>query len=136
MGRFHQKMASTRNCKGLTSLGLTLPGGWGSRPKLMGSLLCGREAAGGHQAALSGTAATAASLSPAGGRQLPCISQATLQDTGQPWSRLSTGPGLTQGREGGGRRTTFSIRLPAPSQDSTELTFLSFSDCPTRSNGT
>ena len=61
----HKKMASVRNCKGLTSLGLTLLGGQGSRPKLMGSLLCGREAAGGHQAALSSTADIAASLLPA-----------------------------------------------------------------------
>ena len=56
-----------------------------------------------------------------------CISETTLQDPKQPWSRVGTGLGLTQGGERGARRTTFSGRLPAPSQDNAETAFHSFS---------
>ena len=56
-----------------------------------------------------------------------CISEATLQDPEQHWSRVSTGLGLTQSGQGAVRRTSFSSWLSAPSQDSTEITFLSFS---------
>lgn len=88
------------NCKGLTSLGLTLLGGQSSRPKANGLSPLWQRACRQPPGSPECTAVIAASLLPAGVRQLMCISEATLQDPEQHWSRVSTGLGLTQSGAG------------------------------------